>query len=111
MEHRWGGGIDAQTNKSASAPLPHRRCPSWRRLGVDDIMCSLIPRIGDIKFRRWCRRGGGDDPITCVHRSALSLLLRRWLRRHGGAERMYCLGVRAAQVTDGRRCILCWVCG
>jgi hypothetical protein len=86
VERRWGRGSDAQTNKSASAPLPHRRCPSWRRLRVDDIMCSPIPRIGGLKFLIWCRRGGGDDPITCVHPSALSLLLRHWLRPHDGAE-------------------------
>jgi hypothetical protein len=43
----------------------------------------------------WCRRGGGGDPIRCVHPPALSPLLRRWLRRHGGAGRMCCPGVRA----------------
>jgi hypothetical protein len=96
MERRWGGGSGARTNKSASTPLPHQHCPSWRHLGVDGIVCLLIPRVGDFKFLGWCRRGRGGDPIRCAHPSALSPLLRRLLR-HGGAHRMYCPGVR----TDG----------
>jgi hypothetical protein len=80
-------------NKSASDPLPHRRCPSWRRLRVDDIVCLPIPRIGGFKFLGWFRRGGGGNLIRCVHPPALSPLLWRWLRRHGGAGRMCCPGV------------------
>jgi hypothetical protein len=71
-------------------------------------VCLLIPLIGGFKFLEWCRRGGGGNPIRCVHPSALSPLLRRWLRRHGGARRMCC---PSAQVTDRIWCIMCWVCG
>jgi hypothetical protein len=86
-------GSGARMNKSAPAPLPHRLYPSWRRLGVDGIVCLPIPRIGSFKSLGWCHRGGGGDPIMCVHPPALSSLLRRWLQRHCGARRMCCLGV------------------
>ena len=84
---RWGGGSGAQTNKSASASLPYRRCPSRRRLGVDGIVSSSIPQISSVRFHGWYWRGGAGDSIRCVSPSALSPLLRRCLRRHGGAGR------------------------
>ena len=84
-----GGGSGARTNKSASALLPHRRCPSWRRLGVDGIVCLSILQIGGFRVHGWCQQGGGSDPIRCASPSVLSPLLRRWLRRHGGAGKMY----------------------
>ena len=101
MARRWGGGSGAQANKPASTLLPHRRCPSWRRLGVSGIMCLLIFQISGFRVHGWYGVGeamaaipsDGSFLLLCPHCCGV-------VSDISGAERIY-LGVHA----DG--CLCC----
>jgi hypothetical protein len=54
---RCGGGSDDRANKSASTLIPHRRCPSRRRLGVYGVVCMLILQISSVVFSLFIKSG------------------------------------------------------